>query len=77
LAAATKTGSNGDDSDDGEPTVACPKCKAEILEASPRCPYCEQYRSEEDHVGPKKPLWVIATALIRLGVAVWWVIAAL
>ncbi|MFM7035994.1 MAG: hypothetical protein ACKOYJ_12575 [Planctomycetia bacterium] len=64
-----------DDSDD-EPIVPCPFCKQEILEDSPRCPYCERYISEEDHVGPKKPIWVIATALACLGIALWWIFAA-
>lgn len=67
----------GDDSEDDEPTVPCPYCKAEILEDSPRCPYCERYISEEDHARPSKPLWVIATAVICLAVAIWWVFAAL
>jgi hypothetical protein len=65
----------GDDSDD-EPTVPCPYCRRDILEDSPRCPYCERYISEEDHASPKKPPWVIATAMICLGVAIWWVLAA-
>jgi hypothetical protein len=39
----------------------------------PRCPYCKRYISEEDHAGPNKPLWVTVTALICLGVAIWWV----
>jgi hypothetical protein len=64
----------GDDSDD-EPTVPCPYCRREILEDSPRCPYCERFISAEDHAGPKKPLWIIATALVCLGIALWWVIA--
>lgn len=63
----------GDDHDsDEEPTVPCPYCRREILEDSPRCPYCERYISVEDHAGPKKPLWIIATTLVCLGVAVWW-----
>lgn len=65
----------GDDSDE-EPTVPCPYCRRDILEDSPRCPYCERYISEEDHTGRTKPLWVIATALICLGVAIWWVFVA-
>jgi hypothetical protein len=65
----------GDDSDE-EPTVPCPYCRREILEDSPRCPYCERFISAEDHAGPKKPLWIIATALVCLGVALWWVFAA-
>jgi hypothetical protein len=65
----------GDDSDE-EPTVPCPYCRRDILEDSPRCPYCERYISEEDHASPRNPLWVIATALICLGIAIWWVLAA-
>jgi hypothetical protein len=71
-------GENGDgwDDSDDEPTVACPSCGREILEDSPRCPFCERYVSEEDHPAPRRPGWVIATALICLGIAVWWVLAA-
>jgi predicted amidophosphoribosyltransferase len=61
---------------DDEPTVPCPSCRRDILEDSPRCPYCGRYISEEDHAGPKKPLWIIATALICLGIAIWWVLSA-
>ena len=64
-----------DDADD-EPTVPCPYCRREILEDSPRCPYCERYISDEDHAGPSKPVWVIVTALICLGIAIWWVLGA-
>lgn len=64
-----------DDSED-EPTVPCPYCRREILEDSPRCPYCERYISEEDHAAPGKPLWVIATALVCLAIALWLVFAA-
>ena len=65
----------GDDSDE-EPTVPCPYCRREILEDSPRCPYCERYISAEDHAGQKKPVWIIATTLVCLGVAVWWLFKA-
>ena len=65
----------GEDSDD-EPTVPCPYCRREILEDSPRCPHCERYISKEDHAQPNKPLWVILTALICLGIAIWWIFAA-
>ena len=69
---------DGDDSDDSdeEPTVHCPYCRRDILEDSPRCPYCERYISEEDHASHGQPLWVIATALICLAAAVWWVFVA-
>lgn len=66
---------NDEDSTD-EPTVPCPYCRRDILEDTPRCPYCERYISEEDHAAPRKPLWVIATAMICLGIAVYWVLAA-
>jgi hypothetical protein len=59
-----------------EPTVPCPSCRREILEDSPRCPYCERYLSAEDHTGPGRPAWIIVTALICLGIAVWWVLRA-
>jgi hypothetical protein len=71
----TDYGEGTEDSDD-EPTVPCPYCRREILEDSPRCPYCERYISEEDHAQPNKPLWVILTALVCLGVAIWWVFAS-
>ena len=64
-----------DDSED-EPTVPCPYCRREILEDVPQCPYCERSISEEDHAGPRKPLWIIATALVCLAAALWWVLMA-
>lgn len=66
---------SGEDSGD-ESTLPCPSCRREILEDSPRCPYCGRYLTEEDHAGPGKPVWVIATALVCLAMAVWWVLAA-
>jgi hypothetical protein len=63
----------GDDSDD-EPTVPCPYCRREILEDVPQCPYCERYISDVDQAGPRKPLWIIATALVCLAAALWWVL---
>lgn len=59
----------GDEADE-EPTVPCPYCRREMLEDSPRCPHCERYISEEDH-SPRKPMWVIATALACLALALW------
>jgi uncharacterized paraquat-inducible protein A len=67
---------SSDDSADGEPTVPCPYCKAEILEDSPRCPSCERYLSTEDHSSPQKPLWVVATAVVCLAIAIWLAFAA-
>ena len=65
-----------EDSDD-EPTVPCPYCRREILEDVPQCPYCERSISAEDLAGPRKPLWIIATALVLLGVAIGWAFAVL
>ena len=65
----------GDDADD-EPTVPCPYCGRQMLEDSPRCPSCERYISAEDSAQPRKPLWVIATALVCLAIALWWLFAA-
>jgi hypothetical protein len=64
------------DEPDEEPTVPCPYCRREMLEDSPRCPHCERYISAEDHAGPRKPSWVIATAVVCLAIACWWVFAA-
>ena len=66
---------DAEDSGD-EPTVPCPYCRRKIFEDSPRCPYCERYVSAEDHVGPRRPVWVLVTSLICLGMAVWWLFAA-
>ena len=64
----------GDDSDD-EPTVPCPACRREILEDSPRCPWCGRYLSAEDHAAVAgKPAWVILTAVICLAMVIWWMI---
>ena len=66
----------GDQDPDDEPTVPCPYCRREILEDSPHCPFCERYISAEDSPGPRKPFWVIATALICLAIALWLVFVA-
>jgi hypothetical protein len=67
---------SSDDSGD-EPTVPCPYCGRQILEDSPRCPHCERYISAEDSPPPRKPLWVVATALICLGIVLWWLSSSL
>jgi predicted amidophosphoribosyltransferase len=58
-----------------EPTVLCPFCNEELLEDTPRCPHCGQYLSAEDFAARAKPTWVIVTALVCLGIALWWVFA--
>lgn len=65
-----------DDDADDEPTIPCPYCRHEILEDSPYCPSCERYISAEDQAGPGKPTWVVATSLVCLAIAVWWVFMA-
>jgi len=57
--------------DDDDETVPCPFCKRQILEDTPRCPYCEHYLSEADFARGSKPLWVIATAVVCLVAAIW------
>jgi hypothetical protein len=54
------------DDEDDEPTVPCPWCRREILEDSPRCPYCEKYISAEDAPPTPKPWWIIITAVVCL-----------
>jgi hypothetical protein len=62
---------SGDDDPDDEVTVPCPFCKRQILEDTPRCPYCEQYLSESDFARGSKPPWVIVTAVVCLVAAIW------
>jgi hypothetical protein len=69
-------GPDVDDDSDDEPTVPCPACGRAIFEDSPYCPSCEQYVSAADHAAASKPVWVIATALVCLGLALWWVVTA-
>lgn len=60
--------------DDDEPTVPCPSCRREILEDVPQCPYCGRFISAEEHAAPGRPLWVLVTAVICLGMAIWWAV---
>lgn len=71
-------GDDGDDVDDSddEPTLPCPFCRREILEDSPWCPSCERFISAEDHARLRRPVWVILTALICLGVVIRWLLTA-
>ena len=68
-----ETEGDGIDTDDDEPTIPCPSCRREMLEDSPRCPHCGHYVSTEDQPPPPKPLWVIATALVCLLMALAWI----
>lgn len=60
-----------EDDDADEPTVPCPFCRREILEDTPRCPHCERYLSPDDFARRSKPMWVIATAVVCLVIAIW------
>jgi hypothetical protein len=51
-------------SDDETPTVACPHCKRDIPEDTPRCPYCENYISTEEASPVRKPVWIIIGSLL-------------
>ena len=56
-----------------EPTIPCPNCKRQIHEDSPRCPYCENYISEEDTVPARKPWWIYVGALFVFYVVYRWI----
>jgi hypothetical protein len=57
--------------DDDDPTVPCPFCRRDILEDTPRGPYCERYLSPDDFARRSKPLWVLITAAVCLAIAIW------
>ncbi|MBM4022213.1 MAG: hypothetical protein FJ284_08225 [Planctomycetes bacterium] len=64
-----------DDADDDEAdTLPCPACGQPIFEDSPRCPTCGEYVTAGD-ASPRRPVWVLATAVVCLALAVWWAIA--
>lgn len=64
-----------DEDDEEEPTIPCPYCGQEILEDAPWCASCENYISAEDHAGPKKPTWIILTAIVCLVMMLGWLMA--
>ena len=74
--AAEADGGDESDEDGDDSIVPCPFCGREIFEDSPRCPFCETYLSDEDQGPRRHPVWVSVTAVICLGVAIWWVLAA-
>jgi len=65
-----------EDSDDDPvaPTIDCPYCQAEIHEDSVRCPFCEQYLSQEDSPGDAKPYWVVLGVVLCLLLVLLWVL---
>jgi hypothetical protein len=62
------------DDDEDEATIPCPHCKREIHEDSQRCPFCENYLSEEDAPRPRKPWWLIIGVLICLYLVYRWIV---
>jgi hypothetical protein len=59
--------------DDDEPTVPCPYCRRQVLEDSPRCPYCENYISAEDAPSGAKPWWLIVGFLACALIVLLWI----
>jgi len=61
-----------DDFDDDDSTVPCPHCSRSIPEDVVRCPYCENYISDEDAPPARKPWWLIIGVLVCLYVVYCW-----
>jgi hypothetical protein len=62
-----------DDDFDGEgSTVPCPHCNRPIPEDVLRCPYCENYISDEDAPPARKPWWIIVGVLACLYIVYRW-----
>lgn len=64
--------SDWNDDDDAE-TIPCRYCGRQIHEDSQRCPYCENYISEEDAPASRKPWWIIVGVLICLYAVYRWI----
>lgn len=62
------------DDRDGEETMACPYCRAEIWEGALRCPRCERYLSDEDAPTDRKPWWLIVGVALCLYAVYRWVV---
>ena len=63
---------DGPDDDDAE-TVACPHCGRQMIEDSPRCPYCERYISDEDAPRARKSWLIIVGTLLALYAVYHWI----
>jgi hypothetical protein len=60
--------------EDEEPTIPCPHCRRQIHEDSPRCPYCENYLSDEEEAPPsRKPWWIIVGVIVCLYLVYRWI----
>ena len=58
----------------GSDTIPCPYCKREIYDGAERCPYCEQYVSQEDAPASDKAWWLIVGVAVCLFLVCWWII---
>ena len=64
---------DGEEDGDDDVTISCPRCGEEIHEDAQRCPYCENYLSEEDAVPGRKPWWIILGTLACLYAIYRWI----
>jgi hypothetical protein len=64
---------DADEDGDGDDTIPCPYCRRLIHEAAQRCPYCENYLSEEDAPAARKPWWIVVGALLCFLVLYLWI----
>ena len=62
-----------DESEDDDPTVACPHCRRLIYDDAERCPECGKYLSREDTPW-RRPWWLLLGVGLCLAVVVFWVI---
>ncbi len=67
-----RTDDEDDWDDDEDATQPCPYCRRDIHEDAVRCPYCENYLSQEDAPGRQRSTWVVVLAILCLVVAVGW-----
>lgn len=63
-----------DEDEDDDHCVPCPYCSRSIHEDAERCPHCESYISREDARPVRKPVWIIITAVIVLGLVYMWTV---
>ncbi len=62
------------DDDEEELTIECPQCGFEMLEIVHQCPRCGEIPSREFRQTTSQPPWVILTALVCLGLLLWWLV---
>lgn len=64
-----------EDEGEGEDTIPCPHCRRQIYDGAERCPNCGEYISIEDGPRERKPIWIVATCVVCLVVALFWVLS--